>query len=168
MTITTDMNSFIARAGGSPKRSPRSPSPIHHFHETLKVSDLMGLNRLGSLMVMTQSQGISTRVGKSGGIEYIQIRHQGGWNDGNACRGAGIMRVGLYDDGTSVKLATWGIIASEVELSKEWQSRVTDICDGKWDIRKKGRGSCGGFCSRSRCVDNMNVKEMCDIIKQFM
>jgi len=169
MTVTTSINTFVSRAGGSPKRSPRSPSPTHALTGSLKVNELLGENRLGSLMMMTHSHGISTRIGKDDGVHYVQIRHDGGWRGGNACRGAGLMYLGIYDNGSSITLSTWGMQARSIDNCKEWLSRVVDVCGEKWTIRKNGEGSGkGGFRSRSIRVDNMTVTEMCDLIKKFM
>ena len=169
MTVTTSINTFVSRAGGSPKRSPRSPSPTHALTGSLKVNELLGENRLGSLMVMTQSQGICTNIGTRYGLDYLQIRHDGGWRGGNACRGAGLMYLGIYDNGSSITLSTWGMQARSIDNCKEWLSRVMDVCGEKWTIRKNGEGSGkGGFRSRSIRVDNMTVTEMCDLIKKFM
>ena len=169
MTVTTSISTFVTRAGGSPKRSPRSPSPTHTMIDTLKVNELLGANRLGSLMVMTQSQGICTNIGQYDGISYVQIRHNGGWAGGDACRGAGMLRLGLYDYGSYVDLATWGITRSDVSKSADWRQRVETVCRDQWTIRKNGTGAgSGGFRSRSIRVDNMTVTEMCDLIKKFM
>jgi len=169
MTVTTSIYTFAYRAGGSPKRSPRSPSPTNTVVNTLKVNELLGANRLGSLMMMTQSQGICTNIGHSRGVSYIQIRHTGGGIKGMTCRGAGLMYLGIYDNGSSITLSTWGMQAHSLPYCKEWLSRVEDVCDEKWTIRKNGEGSRkGGFHSRSIRVDNMTVTEMCDLIKKFM
>ena len=169
MTVTTSINTFVTRAGGSPNRSPRSPSPTHTMIRSLKVNELLGANRLGSLMVMTQSQGICTNIGVKKGVENVQIRHNGGWTDGDACRGARMLRLGLYDCGSYVNLATWGIQAKDVSKSADWRQRVETVCRDQWTIRRHGAGAgAGGFRSRSIRVDNMTVTEMCDLIKKFM
>ncbi len=169
MTVTTSINIFISRAGASPERRSRSPSPTHDGFYRLKVNELLGENRLGSLMMMAQSQGISTNIGQSRGDPYIQIRHTGGGGEGMTCRGQGMLRMGLYDCGTTVILASWGITASETAMLGDWIQRVENVCKDKWTIRKNGTGSgSGGFKSRSIRVDNMTVKEMCDLIKKFM
>ena len=169
MTVTTSINTFVTRAGGSPNRSPRSPSPTHTMIRSLKVNELLGANRLGSLMMMTQSQCICTNIGKSRGDSYIQIRHTGEGTEGMTCRGAGMLRMGLYDCGTTVILASWGITASETAMLGDWIQRVENVCKDNWTIRKNGTGSSkGGFCSRSIRVDNMTVTEMCNLIKKFM
>jgi len=169
MTVTTSIYTFASRAGGSPKRSPRSPSPTNTVVNTLKVNELLGENRLGSLMMMAQSQGICTNIGHSRGVSYIQIRHTGEGTEGMTCRGQGMLRLGLYDCGTTVILASWGITSSETAMLGDWIQRVENVCKDKWTIRKNGTGSgSGGFKSRSIQVDNMTVKEMCDLIKKFM
>ena len=169
MTVTTSISTFVTRAGRSPKGSPRSPSPTHTMIGSLKVNELLGANRLGSLIMMTQSQGISTNIGTRNGVKNVQIRHNGGWIGGNACRGRGMMYLGVYDNGSSITLSTWGMQAHSIPNCKEWLSRVVDVCGEKWTIRKNGEGSRkGGFRSRSIRVDNMTVTEMCDLIKKFM
>jgi hypothetical protein len=177
MPLTTSMNTFVSRARGSPKRSPRSPSPTNRMVDNLKVNELLGVNRLGSLMIMTQSQGIHTNISQRKKDNYIQIRHNGVWAGKNACREKGLMYLGLYDNGTTVTLATWGLQEKTrknestglLTEAKEWESRVEDVCDEKWTIINKGKGSGnGGFKGRSIRVDNMTVTDMCNLIKKFM
>jgi hypothetical protein len=176
MTVTTRMNTFVSRAGGSPKRSPRSPSPTNRMIDNLKVNELLGVNRLGSLMLMTQSQGIHTNI-SLGKDRYIQIRHNGVWTGNNACRTKGMMYIGLYDNGKTITLATWGLTKNTrknestglLTEAKEWESRVEDVCDERWTIINNGPGcGLGGFKSRSIRVDNMTVTDMCNLIKKFM
>lgn len=165
------MSTFVARTGCPPaattKRSPRSPSPTHREVDTYKVCDLVGRDRLASVVTMIESQGI--RCHKSiGKAIYVQVRHGGVYDLGYTCRDSGLMQLGIYDDGTSMKLATWGINKAQVHKTTTWQERVDEVCDSRWNIRQTGKGSHGGFKSRSIQVDEMTVKEMCDIIKQFM
>jgi hypothetical protein len=83
----------------------------------------------------------------------------------------GKLRLGLYDNGTSTILDTWGIKKSQVSNAQPWIQRVMEVCDNDsdWTVLDSGTGKhAGGFLCRQICVDDMTVKEMCDIIKQFM
>lgn len=133
MTVTTSINTFVSRAGGSPKRSPRSPSPTNtikergHTFTVCKSSDTK----------VRYNDSSSGRICRIPGYNYILKDGKPlGWSEkknGSRCFPKALMSYGIHKCGDKYSyIGTGG-----------------DICYLEADGGTKNKTG-GGFSSKTR------------------
>jgi len=164
MTVTTCINTFVTRAGGSPKRSPRSPSPTHLLIGGLKGEDCVILQNPVKLTQEKIREGCS-RIGlkacRSNIIDVNSIgTQQAPWTD---------PWLRLDKDNGKLWLSSFGIKEKNKSKAKEraHMKKVKELCSD-WDTIDGLRSCDDWFPSRSIDITFCHPDEFIRIIRQFM